>query len=123
VRYLTLAEALTIAEVVTGISAETLARASRLELRQDCDPAQATQVIVRLRAVAADHPFSAGVVARTDGQESPNLLADADGALHVAKRSSPSQLISVPNAVDLRDPAGACGRVMGNDNASAGQER
>jgi death-on-curing protein len=32
VRYLTLAEALTIAEVVTGINAETLARASRLEL-------------------------------------------------------------------------------------------
>jgi hypothetical protein len=33
VRYLTLVEALTIAEAVTGIEAVTLARVSRLELR------------------------------------------------------------------------------------------
>jgi len=85
VRYLTLAEALTIAEAVTGLDTVTLAKASRLELLdsalhapqagfgdEDFYPSLEQKAAVLCVRIARNHPLPDGTTSASPGSRSPS---------------------------------------------------
>jgi diguanylate cyclase (GGDEF)-like protein len=70
----------------------------------DCEPAQAAQVLARLRAAAPGHPFSVGLAPLRRDRSPDELVGDADAALYGAKRAGRARAVSGGTTIDLRDP-------------------